>query len=123
MTNEIKNLYNDAFLTYRLRRIDNPGRLEKKYVYDNQLEAAKKIIFNFFIEKRWSLLLAEMQSGKSGVFFSIPYIINENRTLVKKLNIDVFDNIINVWLLTGMMDTELTNQFKGDIESYTGMGV
>ena len=123
MTNEIKNLYNDAFLTYRLRRIDNPGRLEKKYVYDNQLEAAKKIIFNFFIEKRWSLLLAEMQSGKSGVFFSIPYIINENRTLVKKLNIDVFDNIINVWLLTGMMDTELTNQFKGDIESYTGMGI
>ena len=36
-----------------------------------------------------------MQSGKSDAFFSIPYIINENRTLVKKLNIDNFDDYIN----------------------------
>jgi len=122
MENNIKNLFDDAFRSYRLRRIDNPGLLESKYVYDNQLEASKEIIYNFFTGKRWSLLLAEMQSGKSGAFFSIPYIINENRTLVKKLNIDIFDGIINVWLLTGMMETELTNQFKGDIDSYTGMG-
>lgn len=52
---------------------------DKWYVYDNQIETAKEIIYNFYSKQnRWCLLFAEMQSGKSGTFFSIPYIISRN---------------------------------------------
>jgi len=92
------------------------------YVFDNQISAAKDIIFNFYSGKnRWCLLLAEMQSGKSGTFFSVPYIISRNQFLIDELKIGMSNNDINVFLLTGMKEKELTDQFMSDINIFTGM--
>jgi len=96
----------------------------KWYVYDNQIQTAKEIILNFYNKyNRWILLFAEMQSGKSGTFFSIPYIIARNKSLIKELNIDMFDDEINVYLITGMNEKELIQQFEYDIVSFTGMDI
>jgi hypothetical protein len=100
--------------------------LGKSYVFDNQIDTAKEIIYNFYTKgnnNRWCLLFAEMQSGKSGTFFSVPYIISRNKILVDKLGIDMFENEINVFLLTGMNEKELISQFESDIESFTGMSI
>jgi hypothetical protein len=99
--------------------------VDKFYVFDNQIETAKEIIYNFYTteKNRWNLLFAEMQSGKSGTFFSIPYIISRNNVLVKKLGIDMFESQINVFLLTGMNEKELISQFEKDIDGFTGMDI
>lgn len=89
------------------------------YVYDNQIESALNIIDNFKSGNRWCLLMAQMQSGKSGTFFSVPYIISRNENIRKNLNID-YKNEINMFLLTPMSDTELVKQFEQDIVSFTG---
>ena len=98
---------------------------DTNYVFDNQIETAKEIIYNFYTteKNRWNLLFAEMQSGKSGTFFSIPYIVSRNNVLVKKLGIDMFENEINVFLLTGMNEKELIKQFENDIIGFTGMQI
>lgn len=94
------------------------------YVFDNQIETAKEIIYNFYTrQNRWCLLFAEMQSGKSGTFFSIPYIISRNNVLTKKLGIDMCGDEINVYLLTGMNEKELIEQFETDISNFTGMNI
>lgn len=100
--------------------------LSKSYVFDNQIETAKEIIFNFYTKNnknRWCLLFAEMQSGKSGTFFSVPYIVSRNKILVDKLKIDMINDEINVFLLTGMNEKELISQFEKDIISFTGMDI
>jgi hypothetical protein len=53
------------------------------YVFDNQIESAMNVIEKFKNGNRWCLLMAEMQSGKSGTFFSVPYIILEIKKLKK----------------------------------------
>lgn len=106
-----------------ITRVTN-DHLHKSYVFDNQIETAKEIIYNFYSKQnRWSLLFAEMQSGKSGTFFSVPYIISRNKILSKKLEIDMFNDEINVFLLTGMNEKELISQFESDIQSFTGMDI
>ena len=100
---DVLNLFNDSFT--RLRYTDDT---KGKYVYDNQINTAKEIIYQFYTEQnRWCLLFAEMQSGKSGTFFSVPYLISRNDIIKKKLKIDEDINNINVHLLTGMNETEL----------------
>lgn len=112
-----KKLFNEIIDTVRLTE----DKYSDSYVYDNQINTAKDIIYNFYTnKKRWCLLFAEMQSGKSGTFFSIPYIISRNTILQKKLNIDIFDSEINVFLLTGMNEKELIEQFEMDIVQFTG---
>ena len=114
---DVLNLFNDSFT--RLRYTDDK---KGKYVYDNQINTAKEIIYQFYTEQnRWCLLFAEMQSGKSGTFFSVPYLISRNEIIKKKLRIDEDINNINVHLLTGMNETELINQFELDINGFTGM--
>lgn len=118
----VKELFNDCISQCRTRLTED--NLADSYVYDNQIETAKEIIYNFYSQKsRWCLLFAEMQSGKSGTFFSIPYIISRNNTIVKKLNIDIFNNGINVFLLTGMNEKELISQFERDIDKFTGLNI
>lgn len=96
----------------------------KWYVFENQIETAKEIIYNFYTKQnRWCLLFAEMQSGKSGTFFSIPYIISRNSVLTRKLGIDMNGDEINVYLLTGMNEKELIEQFETDISNFTGMDI
>jgi hypothetical protein len=96
----------------------------KWYVFDNQIETAKEIIYNFYTKQnRWCLLFAEMQSGKSGTFFSIPYIISRNSVLTNKLGIGMSGDEINVYLLTGMNEKELIEQFETDISNFTGMDI
>lgn len=98
--------------------------LSKYYVFDNQIETAKDIIYDFYLKSdRWCLLFAEMQSGKSGTFFSIPYIISRNQLLIDKLGIDMYNDHINVFLLTGMNEKELISQFEKDISNFTGMEI
>lgn len=96
----------------------------KWYVFENQINTAKEIIYNFYTKQnRWCLLFAEMQSGKSGTFFSVPYIISRNIVLTKKLGIDMSGDEINVYLLTGMNEKELIEQFETDISNFTGMDI
>jgi hypothetical protein len=96
----------------------------KWYVYDNQIETAKEIIYRFYTKKnRWCLLFAEMQAGKSGTFFSVPYIISRNGVMIRELGIDMSGSNINVYLLTGMNERELIDQFEDDISAYTGMDI
>lgn len=96
----------------------------KWYVFDNQINTAKEIIYKFYTKQnRWCLLFAEMQSGKSGTFFSVPYIISRNSVLTKKLGIDMNGDEINVYLLTGMNERELIEQFETDISNFTGMDI
>lgn len=117
----VKALFNEYI--ENIRRVFDTK--DTNYVFDNQIETAKEIIYNFFTneDSRWNLLFAEMQSGKSGTFFSIPYIISRNALLVKKLGIDMFDDEINVFLLTGMNEKELIVQFEKDINGFTGMDI
>ena len=116
----VRDLFNENISVGRL----TTDTYSKSYVFDNQIETAKDIIYNFYTKKnRWCLLFAEMQSGKSGTFFSIPYIISRNNILTKKLAIDMFDKEINVFLLTGMNEKELISQFEKDIDAFTGMDI
>lgn len=111
-TNEIKNL-----------RMTN-DLLSSGYVYNNQIEASIEVIFYFYYQRnRWCLLLAEMQSGKSGAFLSVPYIIARNKFILDKLGIAMHGNAANVYLLTGMNEKELITQFENDIGTITGMTI
>jgi len=113
----VKALFDESIkVTRRIPDVDDDF-----YVYDNQIETAKEIIYNFYTKfSRWNLLFAEMQSGKSGTFFSIPYIISKNKVLMNKMKIDMFDGEINVFLLTGMNEKELISQFEKDIYGFLG---
>lgn len=116
----VKALFDDCVSVVR-QTIDTK---HKWYVFDNQIDTAKEIIYNFYTKQnRWCLLFAEMQSGKSGTFFSIPYIISRNNVLTKKLGIDMNGDEINVYLLTGMNERELIEQFETDISNFTGMDI
>lgn len=117
---KIKDMF-DSFIS-ETRRASNVK--DKWFVFDNQIETAKTIIYNFYIrENRWCLLFAEMQSGKSGTFFSVPFIISRNQALINTLGIEMTDNDINVYLLTGMNEKELIDQFETDISNFTGMDI
>lgn len=116
----VRALYNECIITTRYTN----DMQSKWYVFDNQIESAKEIIYNFYTKQnRWCLLFAEMQSGKSGTFFSIPYIISRNNILTSKLGVDMYGNESNVFLLTGMNEKELIEQFETDISSFTGMDI
>lgn len=116
----VRALFNECIIT---TRYTNDVK-SKWYVFDNQIDSSKEIIYNFYTKQnRWCLLFAEMQSGKSGTFFSIPYIISRNQVLINKLNINMWDSEVNVYLLTGMSDKELISQFETDISSFTGMDI
>jgi hypothetical protein len=117
---KVRDLFNECVV--KNRRVDD--YTDTSYVFDNQIETAKEIIYNFYTKtNRWCLLFAEMQSGKSGTFFSIPYIIGKNSILINKLGIDMFGNDINIFLLTGMNEKELIKQFETDINNFTGMAL
>lgn len=116
----VRSLFDECISKVRL----TDDKLSKYYVFDNQIETAKNIIYNFYLKSdRWCLLFAEMQSGKSGTFFSVPYIISRNDILINKLGIDMWGSEINVYLLTGMNEKELISQFETDISSFTGMDI
>ncbi len=116
----VKDLFNEYISVVR----QTNDTKHKWYVFDNQIDTAKEIIYNFYTrQNRWCLLFAEMQSGKSGTFFSIPYIISRNSILTKKLGVDMNGDEINVYLLTGMNEKELIEQFETDISNFTGMDI
>jgi hypothetical protein len=121
-----EDLVKDMFDEHVSRVRYTDDKASKCFVFDNQIDTAKEIIYNFYIQQnRWCLLFAEMQSGKSGTFFSVPYIIGRNAILTKKLGIDLNqnNNNINVFLLTGMNEKELIEQFEKDIVGFTGMDI
>jgi hypothetical protein len=94
------------------------------YVHDNQIDSALEIIENFKLGNRWVLLMAQMQSGKSGTFFSVPYIITRNKSIQRDLNLITDDNDeVNIFMLTPMSDTELVEQFEQDIVNFTGINL
>lgn len=116
----VRALFNECISTTRYTN----DIKSKWYVFDNQIDSAKEIIYNYYTKQnRWCLLFAEMQSGKSGTFFSIPYIISRNQLLINKLGINMWESEANVYLLTGMNEKELIEQFETDISSFTGMDI
>jgi hypothetical protein len=113
----IKLLFSDYISTVRKEH----DIKESGYVYDNQINTAKNIIYNMWSGgPRWSLLFAEMQSGKSGSFLSVPYIISKNELIRTQLGIDMFDDSLNVFLLTSMNDVDLNEQHIDDIKNIVG---
>lgn len=115
----IKNLITDK------RRIDKED--DPDYVHVNMEMADYEIISNFILDNRWVLLIAEMQSGKSGTFCNVPYMILKNKTLIDALKIDHKKdksgnvNDLNFFLITGMNDKELKKQQKDDLKSFTSI--
>jgi hypothetical protein len=90
-------------------------KTDPQYVYDNQIDCAKKGVSSFLKGYRWLLLISPMQAGKSATYLSIAYIISNHVEILKTLNIYKCDDLINMFLLTGMSDTELKSQFVSDL--------
>ena len=83
------------------------------FVHQNQINTAKEILKDFATDTtRWSILLAQPQSGKSGVYFSVAYAIKNNEKLRNYFKVD------NIFLITGMNETRLYNQFNQDVVFY-----
>lgn len=92
---------------------------DSRYVHGNQLDAAQRVLWEWYSgSSRWVMLMAEMQSGKSGTFCSIPHILNKNPFINEKLGIATDRSNISFYLLTGMNDIDLMNQFTDDIKGY-----
>lgn len=121
--------YNNYYYTNVIPKISlklryTEDRISSYYVFDNQIESALNIIDEFKRGNRWCLLMAEMQSGKSGTFFSVPYIISRNVELAKQLSLSYnYKDDINTFLLTPMNHKELITQFEQDIVSFTGVDI
>ena len=116
-----KNDFNDLWNSIDSKAIAK-NQDEKNYVYPNQLQVNKEIL-NSFIEKnkRWVLLHAQTQTGKSGTMFNLAYLATRTN-LSKILKIATLDDKLpNVWLLTGMNDRDLIDQLCSDFEAYTGI--
>lgn len=121
--NEILNFFKKKETTINndlILRLTN-DKQSSFYVFDNQIESALDVIENFKKGNRWCLLMAEMQSGKSGTFFSVPYIIARNQQIKTELGLS--DGEINMFLLTPMSDSELVQQFEQDIVNFTGVEI
>lgn len=86
-----------------------------KNTFPNQRKASKEVIQSFLKGVNWCLLLAEMQSGKTGTFLNVAAVINSNPELLKQLGIDKD----NIYLLTGMNEISLIKQFTLDMFDYT----
>ena len=83
------------------------------FVHSNQVKTAKDILKDFAIDNiRWSILLAQPQSGKSGVFFTVAYMMIKNPELKKQFKIK------NVYVITGMNESLLYDQFMKDFNYY-----
>jgi len=113
--NFLKSLSNDDF------RLINDKKSEY-YIHDNQIEVTREIILCWTqseidptIRDRHSILLAKMQSGKTGVFMSLIYIINKYSELKNYFKIDNFS------ILTGMNDTGLEIQLKDRLINQCGL--
>lgn len=85
--------------------------------YPNQQKAMKNIIEHFLNKFNWVLLLAEMQSGKTGTFLGVLQILKNNPSLLKTLGIEVD----NFYLFTGMNETKLLDQFRSDMNEFIGL--
>jgi hypothetical protein len=96
-------------------------RMEKEkdphYIHPNQLLTAKIIVLYWIMgklgnggyDKRAMLLIAEMQSGKTGTYASVIYIICANDWLRTLLGIS------NIVVFSGMNDKNLYEQMKTDL--------
>lgn len=90
------------------------------YIHDNQINSAKQIILSWLLNNddnnnRHSILLAKMQSGKTGVFMSLIYILTKYDNIRNYFGIEKFS------ILTGMNDTGLEQQLIDRIVNQTGI--
>ena len=100
-------------MSIRYRHTDNMN--SDGYVYDNQIEAVKEILMHYFNKTRWVMLLAETQSGKTGVLNSLAYVILEN-DINKTIKLGGYDH---VFILSGMDNTDLRDQFIQKSTAFT----
>jgi hypothetical protein len=85
---------------------NNPN---KEYIYQNQKDAANKIAKDFFENNKKTIsLIALPQIGKTGTFLYVAYLM----TTYKSDKILKSDNI---FIITGMSDTEWQNQTENDM--------
>ena len=92
-----------------------------RHIFDNQILVSKTIVLGYILSKlgeplhmRNTLLVAQMQSGKSGAFANVIYIIMENDWIRRLLNINY------ILVCTGMSDTELCDQITYDVKFIGG---
>lgn len=101
---------------------DGTGKQKDSWVFDNQILKAEEIIDCFFQRGRERVhLMAQMQSGKSGVMWSVPYIIFHNKEVKERL----FPSCLkgkeeSVYYLCGMNDNSLELQFEQDARNFVG---
>jgi len=82
----------------------------KKLVYDNQKDAAEKVVENFNKNNKIAISLISLpQVGKTGTFLYIAYLMaiyNDDNKVI---------NPENIFIITGMSDLEWEAQTKGDM--------
>jgi len=78
----------------------------KKIVYDNQIAAANSVVKNFLDGYNINTLIGMMGSGKTNTFMYVCYLMcmqKDDKKIIPKSN---------VYVLTGMSDTDWKNQTK-----------
>ena len=102
----IINEYNNEKYQYE-QEIDNKG---KQYIYPNQIKAAEEIVNSFLNNNKKAIsLIALPQVGKTGTFIYVSYLMASNPDNNKILNSK------NIFIITGMSDTEWEKQTKNDM--------
>ena len=101
MNNIFETIDNSENNLFRNNNVNDEG-----YIHDNQIKAAKEIVKSFFADhtrRNHVILLARMQSGKTGVCNATVNIINK-LGLNKQMGIDKF------FFISGMNDCGLKQQ-------------
>ncbi len=83
----------------------NPTYLLRRWnIHDNQVIAAKKILFNYSKGLNYCILVAQMQSGKTGTAKYICYYLQHDKHELGSINAD------KTYFICGMNDNDLRNQ-------------
>jgi hypothetical protein len=91
------------------------------YVRKNQLKTCKKIVILMLLSKidpenfkQAYILFAEMQTGKSGIFTNVCFIVFRNNWIREKLGLKY------LLILTPMNDSDFLSQLKKDVDQRLG---
>ncbi len=101
---EVKSQYNEKKNQFE---IENPN---KKYIYQNQIDAAEKIVNEFFQNNKKAVtLIALPQVGKTGTFIYTAYLAATDKDDKKVIDQN------NIFIITGMSDKEWQKQTEKDM--------
>ena len=104
-------------LVQRLTRDGRGGRTKEACTYDQQHDACEKVLAHWALGRRWVILCAQMQCGKTGVMRHIGWLLNrspEAARLQKMLRIPRTSSAVTI--LQHLSDTQLLDQTQRDLQ-------